>query len=91
MPLSSLRTVVAMISTDILKAKAEASTTIDLDVERFLASGGSIDQCEQDTSGKSRTRLQKAKQSYRLKKKAEAKAKNRRMAMIATAHRKISG
>lgn len=80
-----------MVSTDILEAKAKASTTIDSDVEKFLASGGSIDQCDEDASGKSQHRLQKAKQSYRFKKKAEAKAKIRRMAMITQAHKKVCG
>ena len=81
-----------MISTDVLKAKAKASTTIDSDVERFLASCGSIDQCDQDTSeDQSRTRLRRAKQRYWSKKKTEAKAKIRRIGVIAHAQRKISG
>ena len=61
------------------------------DVERFLAAGGSIKRIEgQDTDLESHDRIQKAKRNDFYKKKAEAKAKARRLAMISAAHQKLS-
>ena len=77
-----------MTSTDILKAKGEASSALNSDVEQFLASGGSIERVEgQDHD--SWIRLQKAKRRNYYTKKAEAKAKYRRLAMISAAHKKL--
>ena len=90
--LSRLRTIAPMISTDVLKSKTEASSSIDSDVERFLASGGSIERIEgQDADGVSYSRLQKAKRRNYYKQKAEAKARYRRLAMIDRAQRKLNG
>ena len=90
--LSSSGTILPMVSTDVLKAKSEASSSISSDVERFLASGGAIEKLEgQDVDSVSYVRLQKAKRNNYYKKKAEAKAMYRRLAMIDRANKKLNG
>lgn len=75
-----------MISKDVLKKKEKSSAYIQSDVERFLASGGSIERIEgMDTSGDSRDRIRKARQEQ----KAVAKAKYRRLRLIASAHKRL--
>ena len=75
-----------MISKDVLKKKEESSAYIQSDVERFLASGGSIERVDgMDTSGESRARIRKARKAQT----EEAKAKYRRLRLIAMAHKRL--
>ena len=86
-----IREVLPMVSTDMLNAKKKASTSLMTDVEKFLSSGGTIQRCEEKSSDEVQARLSQARRSYSKKQKAEAKAKFRRIAMIARANRKLHG
>lgn len=73
-----------MISTDVLKKKGKSSAYIQSDVERFLASGGSIERIEgMDAESHSRIREAKAWQ------KSRARAKSKRLGMISAAHKRL--
>ena len=74
-----------MVSKDVLKKKAKSSAYIQSDVERFLASGGSIERIEGMDSD-SRARIKEA----RAWQKSTARAKHRRLSMISAAHKKLT-
>ena len=73
-----------MISKDVLKKKEKSSAYIQSDVERFLSSGGSIERIE-GMDAESRARIKKA----RAWQKSSAKAKHQRLALIASAHKRL--
>ena len=80
-----------MVSTDMLKVKKEASTSLMTDVDKFLSNGGAIQRCEEVSGGESKTRLSEARRSHSKREKAASKAHFRRLAMIARADRKLNG
>ena len=86
-----IREVLPMVSTDMLNAKKKASTSLMTDVEKFLSSGGTIQRCEEKSGDEVQAKLSQARRSYSKKQKAEARAKFRRIAMIARANRKLNG
>ena len=74
-----------MISKDVLKKKGRSSAYIQSDVERFLASGGSIQRIE-GMDAESHLRIREA----RSWQKSRAKAKAKRLGMISAVHKKLS-
>lgn len=74
-----------MISKDVLKKKARSSAYIQSDVERFLASGGSIERIE-GMDDNSRARIKEA----RAWQKSSARAKSQRLSLIASVHKRLS-
>ena len=74
-----------MISKGVLEKKEKSSAYIQSDVDRFLASGGSIQRIEGMDDG-SRARIKEA----RSWQKSRAKAKARRLGMISAAHKRLS-
>ena len=73
-----------MISKGVLEKKEKSSAYIQADVERFLASGGSIQRIE-GMDAESRARIKEA----RSWQKSTAKAKAKRLGMISAAHKRL--
>jgi hypothetical protein len=67
-----------------LKKKEKSSAYIQSDIERFLASGGSIERIEGMDSD-SYARIREARASQR----SRAKAKHQRLGLIASAHKRL--